>query len=539
MKEKLVEEWLTRSGERGGIDQAFGQWLISQGHEILWLGHSSTEFGKDIISIAPDGSFHAFQIKDENLNLREMRRIHDQVKELIELPPVHPRIPAGSAHYPHLVTSGIANEEATERVRATNDALRAAGRFELDLVDRRSLIPRFVRMSDSFWPEQPANIRDFFSFYLAKGTGDFDQKKFSSVLVDLLDGFEESTSRKEQRIAAVGLLGNYLLRAFEQERDHWSLFQGWTILAAHLSWAAAKSNLPKGKWIQSFMLAKSAAIESLIELSIEGLNEGALTPRNWEFDDYVRARNTIVASTISAACLLGKVDRIGGIETVSELLLKLLQDDRLVCWGESAVVHLCSINWATDALELNISPLHYVRQMILSLAERNNVQSDDEPLDPPHVSADEVLARLFVHRPRPDNRPPRGRNTWTLQALIHFLARRNDRDFLEANWRAISKLSMASFEPDDGADILIWQCNRGRELHNFPRDEQSWATLVQEAQNIDITTITAILRDDPDFALMFLLAHPHRISPPLLGLVDHNQCTKSLVPRSESRRAVP
>ena len=40
MKEKLVEQWLINARERGGIDQAFGQLLTSQGHEILWLGHS-------------------------------------------------------------------------------------------------------------------------------------------------------------------------------------------------------------------------------------------------------------------------------------------------------------------------------------------------------------------------------------------------------------------------------------------------------------------------------------------------------------------
>ena len=43
--------------------------LISQGHEILWIGHSRIEFGKDIVSVDPSGAFHAFQIKDEDLPL--------------------------------------------------------------------------------------------------------------------------------------------------------------------------------------------------------------------------------------------------------------------------------------------------------------------------------------------------------------------------------------------------------------------------------------------------------------------------------------
>ena len=155
MKEKLVEEWLIRARERGGIDHAFGQWLISQGHEILWLGHSRTEFGKDIISIAPDGQFHAYQIKDEEIDLKELRSIRDQINELVEVPPVHPRIPHGSPHVAHLVTSGLFKEEATLQIRAMNEGWTVRGRPNVEIIGRDGLIPRFVGMSDAFWPEKP------------------------------------------------------------------------------------------------------------------------------------------------------------------------------------------------------------------------------------------------------------------------------------------------------------------------------------------------------------------------------------------------
>lgn len=121
MKEKLVEEWLIRARERGGIDLALAQWLISQGHEILWRGHSRTEFGKDLISIGADGEFHAFQTKDEEIDLAEWRRIRDQIIELVEVPAVHPRIPHGSPHVPHLVTSGLIKEEVSLQVRTMNE----------------------------------------------------------------------------------------------------------------------------------------------------------------------------------------------------------------------------------------------------------------------------------------------------------------------------------------------------------------------------------------------------------------------------------
>ena len=121
MKQKLVEEWLTRAGERGGIDHAVAQWLISEGHEILWLGHSRTEFGKDIVSKDKDGKFHAYQTKDEDIDLKALRGMRDQINELVEVPIVHPRVPSGSSHVSHLVTSGIIKEEAALQIRALNE----------------------------------------------------------------------------------------------------------------------------------------------------------------------------------------------------------------------------------------------------------------------------------------------------------------------------------------------------------------------------------------------------------------------------------
>ena len=54
MKERLVEDWLSRINERG-YEVPFSQGLISTGHRVLRCGHSPTEHGKDILSVMPDG----------------------------------------------------------------------------------------------------------------------------------------------------------------------------------------------------------------------------------------------------------------------------------------------------------------------------------------------------------------------------------------------------------------------------------------------------------------------------------------------------
>jgi hypothetical protein len=526
VKEKLVEEWLIRARERGGIDLALAQWLISQGHEILWRGHSRTEFGKDIVSVAPDGEFHAFQTKDEDIDLTELRRIRDQIKELVEVPPVHPRIPHGSVHSPHLVTSGLIKEEVSLQIRAMNERWAKRGWPTLEIVGREGLIPRFVSMSDAFWPERPTDIRDFFTFYLKDGRGDFDPKKFSAVLKGLLPLLDEPTKRKAQRLASVGLLGNYLLHPFERERDHWSLFRGWTMIAAHQAWFAEKTGLPSRQWMPSFSLAKLAAQECLIELCSECLASKGFLPPEIEFDDYTRARNLVLASALAVTELNGEPVKVVGIESAQERVESLLSKKRFFSWGESAVPHLVAIQWYCEKRNLQIDAFPELESVIAEVCERNHPRAEDVVFAPPVLSADDVMADLFGSDPtQPPNR--RAPGTWTLQALMEFFARRNRREFLDKWWRKISRLDLLSFQPESTADVLIWECREGHESVRKPEMKQSWSALRNEAMTDRSETLPRILQTDSNFGLMFLLTYPHRLSPALINTLD-NACTTRL-----------
>jgi hypothetical protein len=501
------------------------QWLISQGHEILWRGHSRTEFGKDIVSIAPDGEFHAFQTKDEDIDLTELRLIRHQINELVEVPPVHPRIPHGSVHSPHLVTSGLIKEEVSLQIRAMNEGWARRGRPTLEIVGREGLIPRFVSMSDAFWPERPADIRDFFAFYLKDGLGDFDPKKFSAVLKGLLPVLNEPTKRKAQRLASVGLLGNYLLHPFERERDHWSLFRGWTMIAAHQAWFAEKTGLPSPQWVPSFTLAKEAAEECLIELCSECLAPNGFLPPEIEFNDYTRARNLVLASALAITGLNGLDAKVIGAESAQQRLESLLSKKRLFSWGESAVPHLLAIQWYCEKRNLEIDAFPELESVITELCERNHPRAEDVAFVPPLLSADDVMAELFRSDPMklPNRRAP---GTWTLEALMEFFARRNRREFLDRSWRKISRLDLLSFQPEFAIDILIWECREGHESVRKPEMEQSWSALRNEAMGNRSETLPDILETDSNFGLMFLMTYPHRLSAALVKTLDREHISK-------------
>jgi hypothetical protein len=526
MKQKLVEEWLTRAGERGGIDHAVAQWLISEGHEILWLGHSRTEFGKDIVSKDKDGKFHAYQTKDEDIDLKALRGMRDQINELVEVPIVHPRVPSGSSHVSHLVTSGIIKEEAALQIRALNEGWATRGLGGVEPSSRLELIPRFVGMSDAFWPETPSDIRDFFAFYLAEGRGDFDPRKFSSMLKKLFPLNDESGSKKARRLAAVGLLGNYLLNPFEREGDHWSLFRGWTLIAAHQAWFAERSGLAEKTWRGCFDVAKDAAKHEIMALYDEASDARSLIPQELEFDDYTRTRNLVIAGAVALADRFGRNAERGSNENFGSRLETLLRKNRFFLWGESAVSNLLLIQWYSESHSLSIDALPMIELVIAELCERNHHRSEDEYFPPPTVSADEVLEQLFNPEPRKE-RNRRCPGTWSLQSLLGFLARRNRRPFLDSNWRKISHLDMMSFQPDRAIDMLLWECSEGRESMRKPEREQSWAKLLSDSHEDRTAILPTVLIQNPDFALMFMLVYPHRLSPALVEFLDREYAKSS------------
>jgi len=110
--ERLIESWLDSASERS-YQAPFCQMLLAEGHTVLHsTRHAPLEFGKDVISIGPDGIPCAFQLKGNpgtRLTLVQLRDIKGQLLELVTQPIVLPGVPAGR-HRCYLVTNGETEE---------------------------------------------------------------------------------------------------------------------------------------------------------------------------------------------------------------------------------------------------------------------------------------------------------------------------------------------------------------------------------------------------------------------------------------------
>ena len=109
--------------------------------------------------------------------------------------------------------------------------------------------------------------------------------------------------------------------------------------------------------------------------------------------------------------------------------------------------------------------------------------------------------------------------THTLESLVLMIARRNNRELLEKNWRKLSHLQFKEFIPDNVEDTFVWHVKTGLNHAAFPNSAQSWTELVKEASDISVTH--DLFLEYVDILRFFILVCPHRANRQIVNLFDH------------------
>jgi len=522
MNERLVEDWLTKASERA-YQTAFAQSLLLERMEVLRLGHSAHEHGKDIIAVDQTGSVHAYQLKDEDLDLKGLEKALPQITALVETQVEHPGLSGCPKHHPWLVTSGNLTIPVEDRIRVHNITWKKRGFRPLQTITGKQLIARFVKMAGNFWPQMPEDSRRLFNLYLANGKGSLDRDNFSQMLNTATLG--PSTAAKAQtfrQLAAGNLFTSYALSSFYRAGNHWEVIQGWIISAARTAEIAERRGLQCNAWLPTFNLALNEALTSAYSLASEALKPDALRPQGNEWDEQTRARCTMCAGIIAATILIKrKGGEVWDRETEGRrTLMDVLRQGRVFIWGESAIPFVLAIVWALDVL----TPEQLSDGLLLStigVIARTNTTSGSLKL--PHVydSADEAMAKVL--RGLLDGEGGLRQQapvSLALEPLVHLAALRLWRNQLAGMWSPLSKVRLLRLVPDEPVDTLLWRWERTcgqNQTRNF-NAPQSWPELLAEARRDELRSIPNILRERFEFALLFLLCFPHRIST---GLIKH------------------
>ncbi len=520
MRERLLEDWLAKIGERG-FEIPFSQVLITRGHRVLLMGHSPIEHGKDIVTRDGKGRFHAYQLKQGSVGLKEWQRIRSQIVALVETAIDHPNV--GNARFdPHLVISGEFSAPARSRIAAENKSWKRRGFRPLQLTSGKELLADFSTLASDFWPVAVPEIQAFLDLYQRAGKDLIDKESYAAFCVSLITGGRRVRTEVGRRIAALNIFVSYLLSKAYAAENYWAVIEGWTIAASHIAWVAAKHRLADKHWRAAFNLAREAAVSALAKLKDEALEEQAFDPRHLEWDEITRVRTTYVVGAVAGWFLLQRDSaNAEEVDRAATLVRKAVSDRRTLLWGESAVpFFLLTILFLGNASGDRFDEAILVN-LITTIAVTNGRRSR-EGLADPYEDADTVLERGVRRFKNPKRRPRMHTGqSYTLEGLIFLAARRLLKGPLDAAWAGITYVQFAKFVPERVEDFLRWNSENGSLDNRQPGRPQSWAALLATVRNREFRKrLPSVLLNHPDFALLLVLVFPQRLTTELMLWLD-------------------
>jgi hypothetical protein len=520
VRERLLEDWLGKIGERG-FEVPFSQVLVTKGHKVLRMGHSPIEHGKDIITRDAQGRLHAFQLKQGSLGLKEWERIRPQVVALVESAVDHPNVGSERCQ-PWLVISGEYSAPVLSRISADNKSWKRRRFPGLKVIAGKELLADFSALSSDFWPVKLPEIQSFIELYQQGGTALIDKPGYARFCLGLIRGGGSVKTEVARRISALNIFVSYLLSKAYASDNHWAVVEGWTIACSHIAWAAAKYRLPKKHWVGPFELAQAAALGSLEKLKDEALADKALDPRTLEWDEITRVRGTYVAGAVAAWCL-AQGDRADAtmVAKASAFIRQLVKDRRTVIWGESAMPFFVAMvlflgNAGGDRLDEAL-----LLSLVRAVAAANGRRSRHGLADP-YEDADTTLERLLRQKQKSSRKPRThtGRS-YTLEGLVFLSARRLLKNRLDGHWAPITYVDFIKFRPASLDDFLLWHADKGSLDSRQAGRPQSWsgllATVRSKAHRKNLPT--AVL-DQPVFALLLALVFPQRLTAEMMLFLD-------------------
>jgi hypothetical protein len=497
--------------------------LAAEGESILYVSpHGPFEKGKDVITRAPNGEIHAYQLKAGNIGLSEWRGIYGEIVNLVELAIEFPGTPPITDFIPFLVANGDVTDPALEQVRVANvswEGRRIDKR--LRVVQKGELFERFRTSHGAYLPRELADFRTFLELTLHNGAAPAEKEKAARLIENVLPSKpqDESSLNIARAASSIVLLAAYITRSAVLAANHWSVFEYWVLTGSYILYLAEKSNKAEHDCQVSFELCEIAAEGALSALADECVGRGDFVQGLALIDGHTyRTRITILAGLLSAWDLSLRVrrkERSNG-DFIQSFLTARLKEAEM--WGESAVPFLF-----LAALEAEQGCKQHVAeglaiQLVREISTANGASAVGRGLSSPYYSPEEAL-RLNYGLDFLNPEQFTG-FSYSIAALIDFLARRWRRQALSALWFGVTRMAFAAYAPANSSEWFRWQSSDGVLGTSLPGEPQSWEALRAHAETIALEQLPPMLAKRPSFALWFILVYPHRFTPAVAKLIE-------------------
>jgi hypothetical protein len=516
---------LTRAVERS-YELPFCQLLTAEGHQIIHLSrHGSYEEGKDIISIAPDGTPCAFQLKDEKITLKFWESELNQIRRLVEVPIRHPSIDATLPRRVFLVTSKQLDEEVRFEIEGRNLQWQQYHYPKLETIVRGQLLTRFTSITTNLWPiQQLLSEKTLLEFFLSKGDDCLDKAKLANFITSLLPIWEEQANPTEisRLLPGVALVVSYALSPYVERKNHVAIAEGWLVFAASLIALVTKYQVETPKWKQTFDVALFGIEEALHALCEELKTRSTLVQGHALADTpFYRGRTTWIIGLVSAFALWKLQNN--PTSRLDEWYQEFVESHKkyMELWGEGAIPQYLAMIWFLRKTVSTQEPAHWLKALLEAICNFNAIENING-LANPYMSLEEVIAErneLSEH----SNRERYAGRSYTLETLLHLYVRRNYKQSVTRLWRRITKVEFAEFIPDEVWQTALWHCADCGILEiTVPKLTQSWSELRETAATLDVSFIPPLFQENPALLLFFIIAYPHRLNKNIGKFLDNS-----------------
>lgn len=560
MIERVVENWLDSTNERG-YENAFCQVLTAEGHTIIRRpAHGPTEHGKDVVTRDRKGHLHAYQLKTGNLDKATWRQIRGEVEELINVPLQEPGISPRARFTPHLVTNGEVKEPVKDEVRARSQGAHEQGYRRLEFINRDELLHRFVQLHGTFFPATPGDFERFLRLYLADKRGFLAKDEFSEFLLSSLPSpAEVKKTRVRRAIAATAILANYILSGYLKAGNHLGLAEGWMLVFGHALRVVEATHPRQDDWLP------------VVELCIDGwetatnaLVQEAMISPNWiegdiSVDNFVFGhRKTLLIGYLAAFALYR---RLAGrpLHNEDDILVRISAElQALQLWGESAMPYFIAVMLFLWKRGREGEAVNLCADLIKVITKLNGSE-DERGLPDPYLDGHDVLhrelsakrvldvMRFVLQRDRDRNslasdefyrslaslvHNSTGRPAWDvwytfarrsfgIRCLVEFLVRRERKSALKSLWYDVTRVDYSEFTPANASDFYLWRAKKGSLVTRRFRRPETWENLVSAA-NGKSQARTILFRRFPELLMPFALVYPHRLTPDLVRIWENS-----------------
>lgn len=520
MIERVVENWLISANERQ-YQIPFCQVLASEGETVIYISpHGALEQGKDVITIGTDKVPRAYQLKAGKITLRVWQDNKGEVEELVTLPISHPSVRSRRPHQAYLVTNGPIADTVLNRIQAANTVWRRYNSKPLRPIAGSELVARFVRAHGSFLPRETKDFSSFLELIVEGGRGPLNKKRFSSFLESILPiSASESVLPRDvgRAVSSAALLTSYVLQGYERAGNHWAVFEGWIVVASTILGTACRHGTARKWWEESFELCELAAVRALESLCDECETNRTRFTQGDPFSDgdFYPLRITILAGTLSSLNLYHRLKCEGSRSRrfVQDFVTGYMKHVQV--WGESAAPYLTMIALELEQHGAHSSSEGLIGQLVATILALNG--SKGRGLPNPYYEPEDALRLLSGMDP--NNPEIFTGHSYSLEALVEFLARRWRRRMLEHFWEKITRLQFTWFQPESAAEWFRWRAESGSLDQRMPNAPQSWADLLYAAEN-GPASVPEWLSARPAFAVFFCLVFPQRFGVAVLRLID-------------------